>query len=82
MDINITTNFNIGDRVWIPELYGDEWFTSREIQYHVSDIEVRLNLSGVKIIYVVKNNNGITVKYPEESCFSNYDECKKWCKTH
>ena len=82
MEINVTSKFNLGDRVWVPELYADEWYVSQQIEYHVSDIAVFISSDGTRIIYTIKNSGGVVLKYPEETCFSNYSDCEKWCKEH
>lgn len=77
MDINIQTNFNIGDKVWVPELYYD-WYPPQK-QCEIICIQIIITSEGQTIFYTIKKCNGYTDKYPARMCFSSYDECKQWC---
>ena len=71
------TKFNIGDTVWIPDLYYN-WYPSKN-EYKIINIKVQINSNDQRIFYTVKDIDGYTHEYPESMCFSSYDECKQWC---
>ena len=77
MDINIQTQFNIGDKVWAPDLYYDWCPSSNERE--VISIHITITSDGQTVFYTTKNYNGHTDKYPAKMCFSSYDKCKQWC---
>lgn len=77
MDINIQTNFNIGDKVWIPDVYY-EWFPIKNVHY-ITKIEVGIYSQGKEVFYTIKDEKEKTHEYPARLCFSSYDECKQWC---
>lgn len=77
MNINISTKFNIGDTVYIPELYED-FFPNPKPQT-VHGISVDADSKGVKIRYYIGGECRIN-SMPERWLFSSYEECTKWCE--
>ncbi len=77
MDINIQTDFNIGDKVWIPDVYY-EWYPIKNA-YYITEVEVGICSQGKKVFYTIKNEKGDVQEYPSRLCFNSYDECKQWC---
>ena len=77
MSINIQTEFNIGDKVWAPELYYD-WCPIKNA-YEVVCIQIIITSEGQKIFYTIKDCDGYTNKLSSKMCFSSYDKCKQWC---
>lgn len=80
MDINIKTTFNIGDKVYIPMLYGD-WYADR-MPYKITKINIEISKDNdIKTRYIIMDEYGYTFTYTERLCFSNYEDCLQWCKT-
>lgn len=78
MDLNISTKYNIGDTVYIPDFYHSYW--ANPTPYIITDI----------FIQVARNHN-ITIRYRvmqaeltdlvfENFIFATYEECTKWCE--
>ena len=78
MNLNINTKYNIGDTVYVPDLY--EVYIANSTPYTIIDI----------LIQVARNHN-ITIRYrvmqaeltdlvSEHFIFSTYEECTKWCE--
>lgn len=78
MDINIKTKFNIGDKIWIPDYYHDQWFVRNKDGYLVSSMKIYIDSNGQKIFYIFKDNDRMQ-EYPLRLCFSSYKECEIWC---
>lgn len=76
----IKKEFNIGDRVWIPDRIYDEWFVVNKEGYTVNGIKIYCNSEGKELkLYILKYNNDFQ-EYPPRLCFSSYVECEQWCK--
>ena len=78
MDINMQTRFNIGDPVWIPDIYY-EWFPRKEV-YYIEKINISVDLNQTRVSYVVQDIRGNRHEYSSRVCFASYEECKEWCE--
>ena len=78
--INIKSQFNIGDTIWVADYYYDDWFISNKDGYLIYGIEAYINENTQHVNYLMKDiiNNTIS-KHPSHHCFGSYDECKQWC---
>ena len=77
--IIIDTQFNIGDRVWVPSCIYDEWFVENKDGCVVDSIRIYIGSEGKELkMYTLKNNNSFQ-EYPPRLCFGSYKECQDWC---
>ena len=81
MNITITLNtkFNIGDKVYVANLYHE--FYPNPQTHTIKDICVDINAQRTHIMYVVERD-GVSECIPEDWAFDTYVECAKWCKEH
>lgn len=79
MNISINTKFNIGDKVYIADLYYD--FYACRKPHTIIDILIDINRHRTHIMYEVKQDN-VTYRVPERLTFDTYEECAKWCEEH
>lgn len=77
MKIDIQTKFNIGDRVWIPELY--EWYITKKEGAIICGINIYVDSNKERILYLIKEDGGFIYECRETLCFGNYEDCKQWC---
>ena len=78
MSINIQTEFNIGDKVWVPDYYED-WHPLKN-ECEIIYVEVIITSDDKRIFYTIKDCNGRTDRYPSKMCFKSYEQCKQWCE--
>ena len=79
MDFNISTKYNIGDKVYIAELDG-AYAPSNELT--VMTIEIEISANKTKVVYYLNDGDDYKSYYTEEALFSTYEECTKWCEEH
>ena len=79
MDFNISTKYNIGDKVYITEFY-DEYVPSGELT--IVTIEIGISANKTKVIYYLNKGDEFQSYYSEDSLFATYEECTKWCEEH
>lgn len=77
MDFNISTKYNIGDKVYIAELNGT-YVPSNELT--VMTIEVEISDNKTKVVYYLNNGDDYKGYYIEEVLFATYEDCTKWCE--
>lgn len=77
MNISIQTEFNIGDRVWIPDICYDQWVIANKTGYIVCAIKINIDSNGQKISYIVNERNQ---ECSSNFCFRSYEECCLWCE--
>ena len=76
---SVDEKFNIGDRVWVPDNFYDEWYVINKEGFIIDGIKIHIDSHGHKIkMYTLRDNNGF-YEYPPRLCFNNYDECQQWC---
>lgn len=78
MMIGVTSKCEIGDSVYFADFY-DEWIPSKP--YNVSEICVLINIDGMQIIYTICRENDCR-RVTDSGCFTNYEDCLKWCEKH
>lgn len=79
MNLEITTKYNIGCHVYIPEFYEGYVVAG---PYTITNIEININADRTKISYCVNNGDAFMGCFPEDRFFGTYDECAKWCEEH
>lgn len=79
MDFNITTKYDLGDSVYIAELY-DEYMPSKELT--VTTIEFSISTNKTKVVYYLNEGDGYKGYYSEDALFATCEECTKWCEEH
>ena len=77
MEINISTKYNIGDKVYVAECYYD--YYPQQIPYTITDLLIKVDDKRIALIYEIEQN-GMTDSVPEEWIFDTYAECTKWCE--
>lgn len=77
MDFNISTKYNIGDKVYITEFY-DEYAPQGE--FTVATIEISISSNKTKVVYHLNKGDDYQGYYPEDSLFATREECTKWCE--
>lgn len=71
--------FELGDRVWIPDCVYDEWFIANEDGYIIDGIKIYTNSEGNELkMYMLQNGNEFQ-ECPPKLCFGSYEECEEWC---
>ena len=78
MNINISTKYNVGDTVYLPEYY-DSYIPLGP--FIITDIDVKIDKDGLNIFYIAVHGE-ISERVIEQRCFDSYGECTKWCKEH
>lgn len=79
MDFSISTKYNIGDKVYVAELY-DEYVPSAECT--ITTIEIEISANKTKVVYYLSRGDEFHSYYSENSLFASCEECTKWCKEH
>ena len=79
MNINITTKFNIGDTVYVTELYED-YFPNQTPQT-VKGVAIDIDDNNTMVRYYVGNGRRID-SMREDYIFNTYEECAAWCDAH
>ena len=69
--------FNIGDEVWIPICFEDEWYIKKDETWRIVDIII--SIAAKTVTYQVESN-GFYFTTTAKLCFRSYKECKEWCK--
>ena len=77
MKIKVETKFNVGDLVYIPELYHHEWFALKR-PFEIYKIIINTYGNTVYIYYELLD--GTLIEYKEDFIFTSYEECEKWCR--
>ena len=77
MQMTIESKFNIGDIVYVADLYHD--FYANRKPYVVKDVLVDINSRRIHIQYEVEQD-GLVCYSPEDWTFATYEECVQWCK--
>jgi hypothetical protein len=77
MNINITTKYNIGDKVYVAGCYYD--YYPQQIPHIVTDILIKVDDERIILRYEIEQN-GVIEFVPEELMFATYAECTKWCE--
>ena len=78
MKYTVNTKYNIGDMVYLADLYYDYIPNGRPHMVH--DIEVHFFKENTVIIYCVISEDNISWRVVERYLFSTYEECTEWCK--
>ncbi|MGN0318742.1 MAG: hypothetical protein ACI4E1_12500 [Lachnospira sp.] len=76
MKIEVETKFNVGDLVYIPELYHHEWFTLKR-PFEIYKIIIKTYGNTVYIYYELLDE--ILIERKEDFVFTSYEECERWC---
>lgn len=76
MNINIQTKFNVGDMVYVADLYHD--FYPQKEPYLITDLRLKANINHSYIRYEVQRDDVVQL-VPEEWIFATYADCTKWC---
>lgn len=82
--ITIDAKYNIGDQVWFADYIYDEFFPSKR-SATIFEINIEITKKQQLIFYWCKIDYGDDVmaeKYPEDVCFSSFEDCNNWCKEH
>lgn len=77
MDFNISTRYDIGDKVYIAELH-DAYAPSNKLT--VTKIEIEISANKTKVVYHLNDGDDYKSYYTEEALFSTYEDCTKWCE--
>jgi hypothetical protein len=78
MEINITTKFNVGDIVYVPDYYYHTYYAStRKRIINYINIYAADNL--VVVYSVLDKDLNMISEYAERMLFATYEECQKWC---
>lgn len=77
--LTIKTEFNIGDRVWIPDCVYDEWFVRNKEGDIINSVRIYHNIDGNELKMYTLKNDGYFQEYSPKICFNSYEECKQWC---
>lgn len=77
MDFNITTKYDLGDSVYIAELY-DEYMPSKELT--VTTIEFSISTNKTKVVYYLNEGDGYKGYYSEDALFATCADCTEWCE--
>lgn len=75
MNININTKFNVGDTVYKPVFYNDEWFPEDK-QYIVCRIHIQIK-DKPRVSYELSDDFGL-YPYAENMLFKSYKDCKQF----
>ena len=78
MNISATTEFDIGDSVYIAETY-DVYVPDGP--YNIIGIKLQIIDNATTVRYMLDNGDKL-YGYPEHLCFDTYEECLKWCYEH
>ena len=79
MDFNISTKYDIGNKVYIAELY-DKYVSSNGLT--VTTIEIEISANKTKVVYYLNDGDNYKGYYTEEVLFETYEDCTKWCEEH
>ena len=79
MNVNINTKYNIGDQVYLAQIY-HEYYANSE-PYEIVGINVHMNEHAIKFTYNIEQG-GVITTVSENLLFATYEECTKWCKEH
>ena len=79
MKSTVETKFNVGDIVYVVDLYYD--FYPQSKPYIIQDVIIRITSNNVHISYELEQE-GISSYAPEGLVFETYAECTKWCEEH
>lgn len=79
MNINITTKFNIDDRVYTTECYEDYFPNKNALT--IKGISIDMDNDKQQVRYYVSEYGRIH-SVPEHKLFPSYEECTKWCDEH
>ena len=77
MKIEVETKFNVGDFVYIPELYRHEWFALKR-PFEIYKTIINTYGNNVYIYYELLDET--LIEYKEDFIFAYYEECEKWCR--
>lgn len=77
MKIEVETKFNVGDFVYIPELYHHEWFALKR-PFEIYKIIVKTYGNTIYICYELLDETLFERK--EDFVFASYEECEQWCE--
>ena len=81
MDINMKTKFNIGDKVWIPDVFDGEYYVEDKC-YVIQSITIGIDDVNTVIQYYLRHENNIGFHYAHEhKMFNSYKEACDYCKT-
>ena len=75
----INTKFNIGDQVYLAEIYHEYWANSKP--YQIVGIHIYMNEHATKTIYHIEQN-GFIDSVSERLLFATHEECARWCEEH
>ena len=75
--------YNVGDRIWFPYCFYDKFYPCQNGGV-ISEIDIRINSTGMHISYIViiDNSNAedaMFESYPDDMCFVTYEACAEWC---
>ena len=79
MTATVETKFDVGDMVYVADLYYDFYPISKP--YVIRDVVVRITSDSIHIHYEIEQE-GISSYVPEGLAFETYTECTKWCREH
>lgn len=74
MNLNITTKFNVGDKVYVADAYYENWHPDKT-PHRISEVIIKI-FDKVRISYRIDRYT-----YEESTCFSSYEECAEWCQS-
>ena len=77
MELTIKTKFNIGDTVYVPEIYDVYW--ANPVPYIITDIFIKVTRNKDIIITYHLLQDELTDVVSERFLFGTYEECKRWC---
>jgi hypothetical protein len=77
MKFTIETKFNIGDVVYVAQLYHDFYATRNP--YTIKSVCIKATPWHTYIKYDVERDGHIE-SISEACIFTTYEECEKWCK--
>lgn len=82
MNIQYNTKFEVGDTVYIAEIYYGEYYVSEPLT--VQCIHINVDKFGQNIEYALRYEGQRfqylwDIQMEERHCFADRDECKLWC---
>ena len=76
MKIEVDTQFNIGDTVYIPETCMHWWVANSE-PLIITDVQITYTDRCAVVFYGLNNSH---VRVREDKCFITFEECRQWCQ--
>ena len=77
MDINYKTKFNIGDTIYLIEIFEGGYYVDGP--HKIKSIKLEIVKDGILVRYHCEN---VCIDPMESHCFTSKEECQKWCAEH